>query len=252
MYHFEKILEKLVAESKLILGDNLVGVYLHGSAAMNCFHESKSDLDVLVVIKHNISTIQKRKYMDMIVMLNQKAPAKGIEFSMLLGSACNPFVYPTPFVLHFSQTHLSWYNANPEDYINKMHGTDTDLAAHITILSHRGKTLYGQDISSVFAEVPVANYWDSIWNDIKDARQNILDSPMYVILNLCRVYAYKKDHLILSKNEGGQWGLKNLPIKYTPLISDALADYSGGPAMTPHDTLALEFVNDMLTWIQFN
>ena len=32
------------------MGGNLVGVYLHGSAAMGCFHPARSDLDYLVVL----------------------------------------------------------------------------------------------------------------------------------------------------------------------------------------------------------
>jgi streptomycin 3"-adenylyltransferase len=37
---------------------------------------------------------------------------------------------------------------------------------------------------------------------------------MYLILNLARVLAFMKDGLVLSKREGGEWGLKNLPEKY--------------------------------------
>jgi len=37
---------------------------------------------------------------------------------------------------------------------------------------------------------------------------------MYITLNLARVLAYQKDHLILSKKEGGEWGLANLVEKY--------------------------------------
>lgn len=51
---------------------------------------------------------------------------------------CNPFVYPTPFGLHFSAAHLKWFQENPDDYVKKMNGTDKDLAAHFTIINHCG------------------------------------------------------------------------------------------------------------------
>ncbi|WP_310603221.1 hypothetical protein [Anaerosporobacter sp.] len=59
---------------------------------------------------HNIWS--KSRYMDMVVELNKNAPAKGIELSIVKESVCNPFVYPTPFELHFSIVHLNWYQTN--------------------------------------------------------------------------------------------------------------------------------------------
>ncbi len=91
-----------VEKSKEILQENLAGIYLHGSAVMGCFNPAKSDLDFIVVVKESMSDADKRAYMDMVVDLNGKGPAKGIEMSVVKQSVCKPFVYPTPFELHFS------------------------------------------------------------------------------------------------------------------------------------------------------
>ena len=58
----------------------------------------------------------------MVVELNEKGPAKGIEMSIVKQSVCSPFVYPTPFELHFSVVHLDWYRNAPDDYVSKMKG----------------------------------------------------------------------------------------------------------------------------------
>lgn len=97
----QELLNNLVDESKKISGDNLTGIYLHGSAAMGCFHVKKSDIDFIVVVKKELSKKIKRKYMDMLIELNQKAPKKGIEMSIVKEEVCNSFIYPTPFELHF-------------------------------------------------------------------------------------------------------------------------------------------------------
>lgn len=47
-------------QSQKILGDYLVGIYLHGSAVMGCFHEAGSDIDLLVVVNAVISDEIKR------------------------------------------------------------------------------------------------------------------------------------------------------------------------------------------------
>ena len=226
MNALKTITAKFVEKSKDILGNNLVGVYLHGSAVMGCFNEKTSDIDLLVVIHHDMTEDEKRRYMDMVVELNTLAPTKGIEMSIIKKSVCKPFVYPTPFELHFSVAHLEWYKNNPQDYVLKMKGTDKDLAAHITILYHRGQCLWGEEIHEVFEPVGEKEYFDSIWYDIENAEEDILENPVYVILNLCRVLAFKKEKQILSKQEGGIWGLAHIPKKYHHLIQQALNGYA--------------------------
>ena len=73
-----------------------------------------------------------------------------------------------------------------------------------------------------FADVPVQDYIDSIWNDIAEAEEEITDNPMYIILNLARVLAYIKDGLVLSKKEGGEWALNNVHEIYHILIQVCL------------------------------
>ena len=222
----ERLLKEFTTKSQEILKDNLTGIYLHGSAVMGCYNPEKSDLDLIVVVNEPMADDTKHSFMDMVVELNEKAPAKGIEMSIVTKSVCKPFVYPTPFELHFSVAHLGWYNDNPEDYIQKMKGEDTDLAAHFTIITKRGKCLCGLPIEEVFAKVPKADYMDSIWDDIAEAKEDIADNTMYITLNLARVLAYKREELILSKKEGGEWALKNIPERYHELVKEAMKEYA--------------------------
>lgn len=240
-----QIVESFVRESERIIGDNLVGIYLHGSAVMGCYNPDKSDLDFLVVVKENVKDETKKAFMDMVIALNAQTPGKGIEMSIVKREVCDPFIYPTRFELHFSQMHIKWYNDNPDDYIRKMNGTDKDLAAHFTVIKARGKCLCGLPVNEVFGEVPEQNYMDSLWNDIEEAAEEITDNTMYLTLNLARVLAWIKEKKDLSKKEGGEWGLKNLPDKYHSLLQEALKEYKG---MEPeYDTeLAIDYAKEMV------
>ncbi|MCR5322472.1 MAG: DUF4111 domain-containing protein [Lachnospiraceae bacterium] len=141
-----------------------------------------------------------------------------------------------------------WRFANAY-YISKMKGEDKDLAAHFTIINNRGKCLYGAPIEDVFADVPEQDYIDSIWNDIADAEEDIADDPMYLILNLARVLAYLKDGLILSKKEGGEWALNNLPELYHGLIRDAMREYAEGEAVSYDLNMAKDYAGYMMEQI---
>ena len=229
----EPYLSRLVTAFRQIIGDRLLGVYLHGSAAMGCFNPQTSDLDVLVGVSQNLDGACKRRCMDAVVGLHEAFVKErenthaGIEMSVVTKAACNPFVYPTPFDLHFSAMHLDWYKKNPEDYVLKMNGSDKDLAAHCMIAKKRGRCLYGMPVDEFLGDVPADAYLDSIMEDVADAENEIAGNMAYVVLNLARVLAYKREGLVLSKLEGGQWALRNLQEEYHNLLDSALQEYAG-------------------------
>lgn len=220
-------IEHFVENARNILRDDLIGVYLHGSAAMGCFRQNKSDLDYIVVVRQEPTAPVKRAFMDLLIELDKHGPAKGIEMSIVTADACNPFQYPTPFVLHYSRMHTTRYLEDPDDYIRKMKGTDKDLAAHFTVIRNRGVTLYGCPIPEVFGEIPENDYLDSVWNDVSGAEEEIGEDPMYLILNLARITAYLQEKKIMSKLEGGRWGTEHLPSGFRELIRSAINEYTG-------------------------
>lgn len=246
----EELIRGFAEQSEEILQDNLTGVYLHGSAVMGCFNPGKSDIDLITVAERPLSDAVKRAYMDMVTGYNASGPAKGIEMSVALRSVCSPFVYPTPFELHFSVKHLQWYRENPDEYIRRMNGTDKDLAAHFTVIRKRGRCLCGAPVREVFAEVPAADYMDSIWEDIAGAEEEITENTMYLTLNLARVAAYKEEGAVLSKKEGGEWALASMPAEYRPLITDALREYSESAEVVYDPTLARRYAGYALRRIR--
>ena len=224
----DRLISRFTEMSKEILGDRLAGIYLHGSAVMGCYQPKKSDLDFLVVVNAAPAGPEKRRFMDRLLALDSVCPGKGIEMSIVTKDACNPFVYPTPFILHYSRMHTEWYRNDPEGYILKMNGTDKDLAAHFTVIRSRGRCLYGLPVREVFGEVPEQDYLDSIWDDVSGAGEEITGNTMYLTLNLARVLAYLKEKKVMSKQEGGIWGLACLPERYHSLLRSALHEYRDG------------------------
>ncbi|MBP0986023.1 MAG: DUF4111 domain-containing protein [Oscillospiraceae bacterium] len=241
MLDAQELLKRFTSESERIIGDDLAGIYLHGSLAMGCFNADRSDIDLIVVTYGPLSLEVKREFLEMTAELNSLGPAKGIEMSVVRREVCDPFLYPTPYELHFSAGHLESWERDPEEYINRMNGTDRDLAAHLTMINRRGRCLYGLPINEVFAEIPTEDYMDSIWFDVEKAADEIAGNTMYLTLNLSRVLAYKEEGLVLSKKEGGEWALENIPSEYSPLIEDALKDYSAEARPVYDKELALRY-----------
>lgn len=219
------ILEKITEQCRIILKEELTGIYLHGSLAMGCFNPKKSDIDLIVVIEERITDEQKMLLMEQIVLLNEQAPQKGIELSVIKKSVCKNIVCPTPFELHFSPVHLAWFLQKPEEYVKNMKGSDPDLPAHFMVIKHYGIVLWGAEIHEIFSDVSPKIYFESIWSDIASAEADVLENPVYVILNLCRTLAYVQEGVVLSKKAGGEWGREKLDEKYVGLIEKALESY---------------------------
>lgn len=244
------LLARIITDTKAILGDGLVGIYLHGSLAFGCFNWAKSDIDYLVVTDREPNPAQKEALIAAILALDADCPPKGIEMSVVLARDCRDFAYPTPYSLHYSNTYRDRYRADLPGTAAALHGLDPDLAAHFTVTRAVGIPLCGVPIAEVFAPVPGADYLDSIWRDIENAGQDIAGNPVYVILNLCRVLAYLREGSVLSKAQGGEWGMTHLP-EDADLIRAALDAYGSDADFPPTDASALSaFARTMLAQIK--
>lgn len=226
---YPKALDEIKRSYNRILRENLVGIYVHGSIAFGCFRWEKSDIDFLAVTRQEPSDGQKQEMIRTLLELDREGlcPPKGFEMSAVLAEHCRDFVYPTPYTLHYSNTYRRQCREDLSGFCRRMHGTDRDLAAHFTVLRAAGFALCGEPVQAVFGPVPKECYLDSILGDVKDAQKGMSEDPVYYILNLCRVLAYQREGKVLSKKDGGLWGLAALPKRCRPAVQAALSSYAG-------------------------
>ena len=240
-------IESLIRGLRRRLNDNLIGVYLHGSLATGCFNPLRSDIDLLVVVRQRM-TVETKRDLARIILDASQQPAP-IEISFLSPEDLHPWRHPAPYDFHYSEDWREdfereraggdWTNWNAEER------TDADLAAHITVLNHRGACLYGRSIKEVFPSVPEKDFVDSILADVLSAKFGLGGAaarfPVYVVLNACRTLAFMRDRSVLSKEEGGRWALANLPARFHKTITVALDEYRSGrneQSRLPQENLA--------------
>jgi predicted nucleotidyltransferase len=226
--------------------ENLVGIYLHGSLAMDSFNPISSDVDLLVVVKDGLTLAEKNSIGQRLLHLSEQAPPNGLEMSILTLASLNPFQYPTPYELHFSNGNKDRFAQGTMDFAADL--TDPDLAAHFVITKARGLCLYGEPIDSIFPDVPPQYYLDSLAQDSEWSYQKIMQGPdngecavpVYGVLNFCRVLAFIEQSLILSKSEGGRWALQYLPGEFKSVIQPALKEYATSGTSRPVDCRVLK------------
>ena len=224
----EILIENLVSRYREILSDNFIGMYVHGSYAMGCFNNAKSDLDYIIVCENEPDADAKKSIMDVTIAYERLAPAKGLEMHLMRRCDCEKYVHPPYFCLHYSGAHTNAYLSDPDNYISYMHGRDMDLGAHLTVLTNRGKTIAGPDIAEVFGPVPKEAYIESVMSDMDWSEGDC----MYHVLNRCRTLALMRDGLVLSKKEGALWAIENMEKVHHPVILEALHCYETDAEMT--------------------
>ena len=234
-------INNLLATFQQLLGNNLVGIYLHGSLAMGCFNPQRSDVDLLVVTRVGMAVETKRDIVQ--YLLASSLSPSPIETSFLVLRDIHPFRHPLPYDLHYSE---SWREKYTQAWAeetwrawNDEKKYDSDLAAHLTIIRARGVCLDGKPIQKVFPVVPPAFYAASIVEDFDDASAQQQRMPVYFTLNACRALAYLREGYIYSKDEGCVWALQTLPVELHGVIGQALDIYRGKRAATPFDETSL-------------
>jgi predicted nucleotidyltransferase len=217
-------------KDKLIehLGSNLVGIYLHGSFALDSFNPDVSDLDVIALLHESIDVDLRFELVKVFLDLsNHPTP---IEISLITKDAIWPWKHPTPYQLHSSEYWRTRYEEqvrmNNKDFWSET-PVDSDLACHITLINQKGICLFGTPIREAFPMVPELDFRSSILSDVQYAANVLNTLPVYGVLTLCRILSYLETGHILSKGQAGGWVLPLIPEGIRNIVMQAVDIYVG-------------------------
>lgn len=239
---------------KEILQDNYVGVYFHGSLRLGSFNPNRSDLDFIIVVKNKLSSEVKEQIWDKMLENEKLFPKKGFEFSVVLEENCKNIKHPIAYELHGSEAWIDRYKKDKSLVINDDYKVDSDLASHFNVINVPNDSMdFGKPSKEVFEKVPKEIVIDSNYGDTLECVDEIINNPVYCVLNLCRFYALIKEDLTLSKYDGGRWALENMGSNYNDIIKTAMNDYMNeSNSVYDNDKLkafaeeAIGYINDVL------
>jgi streptomycin 3"-adenylyltransferase len=217
-----KVLSETLAGIHSILQDNLVGIYLYGSLAMKCFNPKSSDIDIILVARKRLSKEQRKKIIEYLKRVCSKN--RRIELSIVCRDVVQHPEYPIMVDLHFEYWGDTFENEK-----------DNEILSNLYTTKKRGFCVWGMPISDVFSQIPAENHLKSVTEDLVHTRKYLHENPervgydpaVYWILGSCRILAFIREEKVLSKLEGGQWGLANLPKEHHGMVKQALSYYRG-------------------------
>lgn len=214
-----------------ILKEDLVGVYLHGALASGDFNPTHSEIDLLVVTKGEISPTHQYFLASELIFVISGFPSP-LDVLYLRRDHLADWRYPAPYELHYNEAQRPQFEADLEKYAwrkwSQQKRESTALASHITMLKQHGVTLFGEEIDTLFPDVPLADFRASLLQDYMRLRDKPLKNPIDTVLTMCRILHHFKTGAISTRDAGAAWALQNLPEDYHPIVMQTLTAYREG------------------------
>lgn len=203
-----------------VLGDNLLGVYLYGSALVGGL-QKYSDIDLFVVTNHATTLSEKNeltKHLLHISGLYMKSAKRPIEITVVEKRAVNPWHYPPRFDFQYGE----WLRASFEmGEIEPPNLEMPDLALIITQVLLKSQTLFGEQPEKILAPVPYADFIKAMLEDLDRLAADIKDDTRNVLLTLARIWCTLETNTICSKPDAADWVIERLPKTYQAVMNRA-------------------------------
>ncbi len=223
----------LQSEFLRLLEQKLLGIYLHGSLALGGFQPARSDINVIVVIAEKIDVSLKRKLVELLLRISNMP--RPLDVYVLAVQDLFPFQPPLSFELHYDEQlrYTLQQEVRNENWRNDTTHSDADLTIALAVLQRSGIVLMGKPIQETLPAIAEAIFREALIQSAQAAQAQLPQDPIAFILNACRTVAYLQDGIVLSKDDGGNWGLVYLPERYQGLIQQSLALYRGEQLKRP-------------------
>lgn len=212
------LLQDLTAQLPVILGRNLIGIYLHGSITQGAFDPKRSDVDCTGVTRRELSDAQFRR----------------LDAWLALASKLNPWAARLQMLLLLRDEVLT-VNSKACLYqfgLLKRIRSDGNPIIWLNILKS-GAVLFGPRPESFVPAITPEILFRALEREVGYLREEISGKPKsewrdvpsyraYCVLTLCRIlYSYRKG-TVVSKQRAAKWAITNLPDEWGNIIRQAL------------------------------
>jgi len=190
--------EQVALVSGRVLGPELVGAYLHGSAALGGFTPTRSDVDILMVVAGPVPRATLESLAFALGRDRLRSPSCGLELDVLTAAATASPERPTPFQLVMSSGQDGHRVTLGND-----RGPYEDGVLHLAVTRAAGLALAGPPPADLIAPVPRELILTQLGDELDWAAANA--STAYRALGAARAWMYAEADRIGSKMDAARW-----------------------------------------------
>ncbi len=218
----DRILNEYISLVRASLPDMLVGLYLHGSLALDAFSLGLSDIDFIAVVSRRCTISDMTSLQAVHQQLAQRYPDVPLAGSYLqshdLGQD-EATMLPHPYV------HNGIFQPSGYHDIN---------AVTWWLLQQRGIAVIGPPVAHFNIRVDwddllvkmhhnLNTYWAGFTTNPRRMRWLLADDGIqWAVLGVLRQFYTFREHDITSKIEAGEYGLQHVPAPWQRLIQEAI------------------------------
>ncbi|NLX08162.1 MAG: DUF4111 domain-containing protein [Chloroflexi bacterium] len=219
-----------------ILGPDLLGVYLYGSAIVGGL-QPYSDLDLFVVSNRPTTPEEKARLAASLPTISgnyfarvseiasagtdQVSSPRALELLIVVKSEVNPWHYPPAFDFQYGDwLRQEFEGGNIEPWPAKVM---PDLALLVTQVLLASKTLLGPAPEQLLAPVPYHDFMIASVKELDSLAADLASDTRNVLLTFARIWSTVVTDAIRSKPDVAAWALDRLPAAYQPVMQRARA-----------------------------
>jgi len=235
---YTKELSRAVGDS---LSPGLVGLYLHGSLALDDFVEGKSDVDLCAVVLE-LRDDQRQKLIDAVSPDSIPIEGGGFDIHVVTLDAART-AGPTPVREMWVANRPGW------DFHVEGRTADHDMSLTFEMCRRHGVSLHGPDSKETFAPADRTVLLAACKREIEEwLSYESINSWDSGVLSACRAWWLLEKDELGSKTSAGRWALP----KGFPVVERALAYRSGAHVTMPDQSAIREPLLHVHTLLEHN
>lgn len=222
--------ERVVALLQDVLGDALLGVYLHGSAVIGGLKPT-SDLDLFAVTGRRTTPAEQRELIERLMPMSGRGDPTGQSRHLGLEIVAQADVRPWRYPTHMDFQYGDWYRPEfAEGNFAPWDPDNPDLAILLAMVLAADHPLLGPPPGELFGPIPWSDVRRAMLDSIPDLRSYLDGDERNVVLTFLRIWASLETGSFLSKDAAADWAIPRLPDELRPVAARARDLYVEGIA----------------------
>ena len=217
--HVTTLLDSLAAKLPVLLGANLVGIYLHGSLTQRTFNPKRSDIDCVVATKRDLSDGQFKRFREWLAHRAKSNPwTRRLQMTFLIRDE----------VLTANSAECLY-----EDGKLTRLKSDGNPLIWMNVLKN-GRVLFGPPPRTFVPPITRSILFRALEREVGYLRAELIEKPRskwrdvpifraYAVMSVCRILYSLNSGTVVSKPRAAKWAMKHLPQKFRVIIAQALA-----------------------------